>query len=68
MPPLTAQEGRVLDHLRTNPFLTQQDLADLFGSARSTVATHIRSLVDKGYIEGRAYVLGNGRARRPCVL
>ena len=67
MPTLTVQEARVLDHLRTDPFLTQQDLADLLGSARSTVATHIRSLVDKGYIEGRAYVLGKPDPGVLCI-
>lgn len=67
MPTLTAQENRVLDHLRTDPFLTQQDLADLVGSTRSTVATHIRSLVDKGYIEGRAYVLSKPAPGVLCI-
>lgn len=67
MPTLTAQEARVLDHLASDPFLTQQDLAVHLGSTRSTVATHIRSLVGKGYIEGRAYVLSKSDPGVLCV-
>lgn len=57
MDDLGTQEQAVLDLITANPFIGQQDIATSLGLARSTVAAHIVSLVNKGYILGRGYVL-----------
>jgi pseudouridine kinase len=58
---LTGQERAVLAAIGANPFIGQQDIAQALGLARSTVAAHIASLVQKGRILGRGYVLAEGR-------
>jgi pseudouridine kinase len=54
---LAPQERAVLALIAANPFVSQQDIADTLGLARSTVASHIVRLVHKGRILGRGYVL-----------
>lgn len=46
----------MLTLLAANPFAGQQEVAAALGLARSTVAAHIASLTQKGYILGRGYV------------
>lgn len=58
---LNPQERAVLQAVEANPFVGQQEVAAALGLARSTVAAHIVSLVQKGYILGRGYVLPEGR-------
>ncbi|PRD41665.1 carbohydrate kinase [Phyllobacterium phragmitis] len=57
MDDLGAQERAVLEIITANPFAGQQDIANMLGLARSTVAAHVVQLVHKGYILGRGYVL-----------
>ncbi|RCS24735.1 winged helix-turn-helix transcriptional regulator [Phyllobacterium salinisoli] len=57
MDDLGAQERAVLELITANPFAGQQDIANMLGLARSTVAAHVVQLVQKGYILGRGYVL-----------
>lgn len=54
---LNQNEQRVLSLLESNPFLSQQELADQLELNRSTVATVISNLVSKKYLLGRAYVV-----------
>ncbi len=63
----TPQERRLLDALQDNPFLSQQSLAARLRISRSTVASHIRSLQAKGYIEGRAYILNTPEDAVLCI-
>src|SRR4051794_18237045 len=63
---LGQQERAVLDAIAANPFVGQQDIATSLGLARSTVAAHIVSLVQKGHILGRGYVLPEAR-RIVCI-
>jgi pseudouridine kinase len=65
-PELGQQERAVLDAIMANPFAGQQEIADALGLARSTVAAHIVSLMQKGQILGRGYVLPEAR-RVVCV-
>lgn len=51
------KEKQILHHIRHNPFISQQELADLIGISRSAVAGYIAQLTRKGEIKGRAYVL-----------
>lgn len=53
---LGSQEFAVLNLLMANPFAGQQEIATALGLARSTVAAHIVSLTQKGYILGRGYL------------
>lgn len=57
MDDLGSQEQAILDLIAANPFAGQQEIATALGLARSTVAAHIVSLINKGYILGRGYVL-----------
>lgn len=63
MDDLGSQEKAVLAAIEGNAFVGQQQIADSLGLARSTVAVHIASLIRKGYILGRGYMLpAAGRA------
>lgn len=59
---MTERENSILDLIRRNPMVTQQELATVLGIERSSVAVHISNLAKKGKIIGRGYVLaGEGR-------
>ncbi|MHB2165711.1 carbohydrate kinase [Alsobacter sp. R-9] len=58
---LGQQERAVLEAIAANPFVSQQEIADALGIARSTVAAHIVSLIQKGHILGRGYLLPEAR-------
>lgn len=51
------KDKQILHHIRHNPFISQQELADLIGISRSAVAGYIAQLTKRGEIKGRAYVL-----------
>lgn len=51
------KDVQILQYIRRNPFISQQELADLMGISRSAVAGHIGQLTRRGEIKGRAYVL-----------
>lgn len=54
---LTGREKEILDMIRKDPMISQQELANALGIARSSVAVHITNLVKKGYIRGKGYIL-----------
>ena len=56
---LNRNEENVLDLIKQNPFLSQQEIADRLNINRSTVATVISSLISKRQLVGRAYVLND---------
>lgn len=66
MDELSPQERAVYELIAANPFVAQGDIAQTLGLARSTVAAHIASLVRKGCILGRGYVLPRPR-RIACI-
>lgn len=53
------REKEILEILRHNPFISQQEIADKLNIQRSSVAVHIMSLMKKGYIKGKGYVLND---------
>lgn len=57
---LRRSEARILDMLREDPFMSQQEMAERLGVNRSTVATVISKMIEKGYLLGRAYVINDG--------
>lgn len=58
---LNDREKDVLEVIREDPFISQQDLAKKLGVSRSTAANTLSSLVQKGYLLGRAYVINEER-------
>ena len=54
---MTQRERQLLEWIRENPMISQQELADKAGITRSSAAVHISSLMKKGYIAGRGYLL-----------
>ena len=57
---MTQREKQILDLIRANPMIAQQELADALQITRSSVAVHISNLLKKGYIAGKGYVLCGG--------
>lgn len=54
---LTEREKQILGLIKKNPMISQKELADILGIARSSVAVHITNLTKKGYIKGKGYIL-----------
>ena len=63
--PLTHREQQILQLIRSNPMISQQELADALQITRSCAGVHISNLMKKGYIAGKGYVL---RASAPAVV
>lgn len=58
---MTRREQELLSWIRENPLISQQELAERAGIARSSVAVHISNLTRKGLIRGRGYLLSEER-------
>lgn len=54
---MTDREKEILDIIKENPLISQQELADELNITRSSVAVHITNLIKKGYIKGKGYIL-----------
>lgn len=54
---LNENEKKVLDQIKKDPYITQQELADVVKLSRSAVANITSSLIDKGFLLGKAYVV-----------
>ena len=57
---MTQRERQILQLIEKDPMISQQDLAEKLGIARSSVAVHISNLMKKGCIAGKGYVLRSG--------
>lgn len=57
---MTHRERQILQLIEANPMISQTELANGLGIARSSVAVHISNLIKKGCIVGRGYVLRTG--------
>ncbi|MDC9595324.1 PfkB family carbohydrate kinase [Xenorhabdus anantnagensis] len=51
------REKQILRIIRRDPFIQQQEIAELLGISRSCVAGHIMNLNKKGDIKGKGYIL-----------
>ena len=54
---MTERELEILELLRRDPLLPQQDIAEQLNISRSAVASHIANLMHKGKIRGKGYLL-----------
>lgn len=54
---MTRREKQLLEWIEENPLISQQELADLAGITRSSVAVHISNLMKKGMILGKGYIV-----------
>jgi sugar/nucleoside kinase (ribokinase family) len=55
-----------MELLRKDPFISQQEIAHRLNVNRSTVATIISKMVEKGYLLGRAYII-NDKSQVVCI-
>jgi pseudouridine kinase len=53
---LTTREREILEILKKDPMIAQDDLAERLMISRSAAAVHISNLMRKGYIAGRGYI------------
>ena len=51
------REQQILELLRKDPLIPQQQIADILGLSRSSVAGYIMNLMRKGQIKGKGYIL-----------
>lgn len=58
----SSKKQQLLELIRSNPFISQQDLAAELGLSRSAVAGHIATLIRERKLLGRAYVLPDRRS------
>ena len=58
---LNEKESKVFAYIKEDPFILQQVLADKVGLSRPAVANIISSLVKRGYLLGKAYVVNETR-------
>jgi len=56
---ITEREKEILEMLKAEPMLAQEELAARLGITRSAAAVHISNLIKKGYILGRGYVFND---------
>lgn len=54
---MTNRERELLALLKSNPMISQKEIADRLGIQRSSVAVHIMNLTQKGIIKGKGYIL-----------
>ncbi len=53
---LTKREEEILNYLKQEPMISQDELAARLRISRSAAAVHISNLIRKGYILGRGYI------------
>ncbi|MFZ5966043.1 MAG: PfkB family carbohydrate kinase [Bacillota bacterium] len=54
---MTLREKEILEMIKKNPLISQQEIAERLEIARSSVAVHITNLMKKGYITGKGYIV-----------
>ncbi|HZK43613.1 MAG TPA: winged helix-turn-helix transcriptional regulator [Syntrophomonadaceae bacterium] len=59
---LTPREREISDLIKKNPLISQDELAQICGITRSSIAVHISNLMKKGVIRGKGYVFNEETA------
>lgn len=58
---MSEKEEIIFNSIRKNPYISQQELADILDLSRPTVANLISGLIRKGRILGKAYILNESK-------
>lgn len=58
---MNEKEQLIMDLIRKNPYVSQQELAEILGLSRPSIANIISGLIKKGNILGRAYILNESQ-------
>jgi pseudouridine kinase len=58
---MNEKEQLIMELIRKNPYVSQQELAESLGLSRPSIANMISSLIKKGNILGRAYILSESQ-------
>jgi pseudouridine kinase len=58
---MNEKEQLIMDLIRKNPYVSQQELANSLGLSRPSIANIISSLIKRGNILGRAYILSESQ-------
>ncbi len=58
---MNEKEEIIFNSIRKNPYISQQELADILDLSRPTVANLISGLIKKGRILGKAYILNEAK-------
>lgn len=56
---MTNREQEIFEMIKKNPMISQNELGEILGITRSSVAVHITNLVKKGKILGKGYIVQN---------
>ena len=48
---VTANQQKIIDAIKNNPFVTQEELADMLGIARKNVVANMKKLQENGLIK-----------------
>ncbi len=54
---MTKRERQILEIIKENPMISQNDIGEKLDITRSSVGVHITNLINKGHIKGRGYIL-----------
>lgn len=54
---MTKREREILEIIKNNPMISQNEIAERLDIARSSVGVHITNLINKGHIKGRGYII-----------
>ena len=54
---LTEREKQIIDLIKENPLITQEEIAAELNCARTSIAVHISNLMKKGVILGKKYII-----------
>lgn len=54
---ITQRELEIINIIKQNPLVSQQEIASILNITRSSVAVHITNLIKKGVIRGRGYFI-----------
>lgn len=55
--PITPREQEIIAILKSNPLISQEELARQLNTTRSSVAVHLSNLMKKGIVVGKGYIV-----------
>ena len=54
---MTEREKQIVNLIKENPLITQEEIAAKLNCARTSIAVHISNLMKKGVILGKKYII-----------